>query len=256
MIIDFNVTAGTWPFRPVPDCGNSDLETRLGNEGIATGMVSSAEAVLNTDPEPANRALHLNIRQSGILKFVPVLNLSLPTWPSLLQEYLSIPETAGIKVHPSYHGWKIGGYEIGELASILETAGKPLIISARMEDERLHYFRMKVPPEPVNPLKDLAVQHPRLAVIILNLYLAEIKELSGPPANLYTDIAFAETLYTLENVLRVYPQEQVLFGSHTPFFVTKAAVVKVLSSGLDQDIRDRVLYGNGKKLLPRCVNEQ
>ncbi|MFP4382746.1 MAG: amidohydrolase family protein [Spirochaetia bacterium] len=249
MIIDFNVTAGTWPFRPVPDCSPADLETRLRNEGISTALVSSAEAVLNTDPEPANSALLQDVKHTRLLRYLPVLNLSLPTWPAVLREYLLIPETAGVKLHPSYHGWKLTGPEIQDLASIMEKTGKPLVISARMEDERLHYFRMKVPPEPADPLRDLADRFPELNIIILNLYLAEIKELSGSPSNLYTDIAFAETLYTLENVLTWFPADQVLFGSHTPFFVTLAAKVKVLSSGMDQDIRDRIFFKNGEKLL-------
>jgi uncharacterized protein len=249
MIIDVNVSTGVWPFRKFSIRTITDLESHLKRERVDAALVSSLEPVFYSDPEPADDALLEQTKHSGMLYGVPVINLSLPTWPGMVEKYLALPETAGIKLHPSYHGYKITGPQIRVLASRLEDCGAPLVISMRMEDERLHYFRITVPPEPVEGIRELALEFPNLNIIVLNCYLAEIRKLKDPPPNLFTDIAFAETLYTLENVLSCFPDTQILFGSHTPFFVTLAAKVKAECSEADQTTKARVLGGNAAELF-------
>ena len=58
---------------------------------------------------------------------------------------------------------------------------------------------------------------------------------SGPAltaANIHVDLSFVERLDTVAALLAEVPARQVLFGSHTPFLYTRAAVMKLRTAAV------------------------
>ena len=86
-------------------------------------------------------------------------------------------------------------------------------------------------------------------ILVLSAYFAEIKELAAATTNLYFDIAFAETLNTMQRLTETVPPERLLFGTHSPFFYAEAASSKVAQWQTDTATRDRVGGGNLARLL-------
>jgi predicted TIM-barrel fold metal-dependent hydrolase len=176
------------------------------------------------------------------------MNLRTRTWGRELAAHHGDPAVHAVKIYPNYHNYDVGDPEVCELAEALSEAGLPLIVALRVADERLHNPKMPVAGVPIEPVTALARSHPKLSVVCTNAYRNEILRANGPE-NLYFDIAFAEYYKTLSSLAAHVPVANLLFGSHTPFFVTKAASMKVAWADLPVEERTQIAAATARKLF-------
>jgi len=94
----------------------------------------------------------------------------------------------------------------------------------------------------------LAQRYPH-PLLIQSAYLSEIKELAVAGSQLYFDIAFAETMNTMQRLTETVPADHLLFSTHSPFFYPEAAIGKVESWASSQEQRQRVYQGTLLQLL-------
>ena len=246
---DVNMSVGRWPLKMEKSSTVRGLAELCEKERISRALVSSIDPILLYDPEPANRTLFEALEGHRVLIPVPILNLRMRNWRALLERYLGEGRARGVKLYPSYHGYALDSPDVDDLAADLDKAGVPLLICLRIEDERYQHFAMPVPPVPMRSLTELSQRHPNLRVLCLNAYRAEAVSAAGYPG-VHVDIAFAEMYQTLPSLLEQLAPEQVLFGSHTPFFVTRAAAMKVVvRAGLDQHVLGAVAHANAERLF-------
>jgi len=110
--------------------------------------------------------------------------------------------------------------------NILAEARIPLIIQMRVDDERNQYPLMKVPGVDVESIIRLANAFPKVPMVCLCTYRYEAVYLVRRRRMWSVGISYIESFKTLPTLLKQIPAERVLFGSHTPFFYTAAAVAK------------------------------
>jgi len=102
------------------------------------------------------------------------------------------------------------------------------------------------------PLPALIKAHPKLRFVILN------GTRGGRPAaplagekNVFYEFAMLEGVAGIEKLLRDvrFPVEQLLFGSHCPWYNLDSAVLKLQESELTGAQREAITHGNARRLL-------
>lgn len=245
MILDMNISWGHWPFQYFGFPNLPEMIDSLAKAGIRGGLIRSAEAPFASDLEACNRKLFSELK--GFDAFIPV-----PTVSPYYSEWKALCDSEKISVcavFPGYHGYSLLSDEFAVLAETLEVKNLALLIVVRQEDERAHHKLCKIPAVPISEINELGKRHPRLRIICLNCYFGELQPLLNNTPNIVADFAFAETLNTMDTVIKKIGWQQMVFGSHTPFFYTEAALRKLRDCSAEKNIVDCIAFGNAKRIL-------
>jgi len=249
MLIDVDVATGHWPFQRLAFSDLPDLAGLLTGTGIQQALVWAVETALAPDPDQYNVPLLAELAAEGPLWPVPVVDPSLPGWQDRLSAYRRHPRVRAIKILPNYHRYSLDHPAVDELADILVEEDVPLFVQMRVEDERNQYPALRIAGVDAAEASALAQRRPALRMACLCPYLQEALDLVAAADNVWIDLAMAETLDTLIHLLEHVPAERVLFGSHTPFLYTGAALAKLRDGEVPASARAAVAGTNAEALL-------
>jgi predicted TIM-barrel fold metal-dependent hydrolase len=242
MILDTSTWVGHWPFQRLAPATPAALIRKLRAEGIDRAWTAAADAVLYPDPQQGNELWLPRIAKTEGLVPVAIIDPTLPNWPASLERCAHDWGARVVRLIPSYHRLNLNDPRVDEL--IRAAAAKKLVVSIqfRLEDERRHHPLMKVPPPAIADLLTLARRHPQTPFHVACAYLGEAVKLAAAP-NLVLEISSLESLDTLAAVTTQIPAAQVCFGSYTPFYYTRAAVLKLQNTSLDAAVVDAISAG-------------
>ncbi len=251
-MIDTDLLLGHYPFRPLP-APSYDLQRikdYLHARGIRRACVASLHAVFYADPQQGNSE-HLP-QVVGDDFFLPVgtINPALHNWRATLARCVEEYGCRIVRLLPNYHMYNLAAPFVDDFLAEAQRRQVTVAIVKRLEDERMHHLLMKVPGVDNGEITALAQRYP-YPLIVLSAYLPEIKELASASNQLYFDLAFAETMNTMQRLTEAVPSERLLFSTHTPFFYPEAAIGKVAHWITSEENRQRVCEGNLMNLLGR-----
>jgi len=249
MLIDVHTWLGHWPFQPLHPRTPAQLARHLTAEGIDGACVASLDAILYPDPHLGNEALLPQLQRYPNLLPVGVVNPSLGNWRETLEAGVERWGAKLIKLLPNYHGYPLDAPFVEELRQEALKRGVRLAVQVRVEDERNQYPLMKIPNVDLASLIAFAQRVPEEPVLALGAYFHEAVELVRATPNVLVDLSGVERLDTLRSFLREAPAERMLFGSHTPFFYTRAAVMKLHDAEVDEAVKQRIAAGNARRFL-------
>lgn len=251
-LIDCNITLGEWPFRNVRPHQRDEHTWReaLADRGLTRGWAGSMDGIFRRDLASANAALHRKCARDSKVLLNPVgsINLSLPAWQDDVSRCELEHGMKAIRLHPNYHGYTLDDPRFIELLEAA-TAKKLLIqIVAQLEDERTQHPLMQVKPVDFKPLSSALQRVPEARVMILNANRAmSMTTLQGCNATL--DIAMLEGVGGIENLLKDWPLEKLVFGSHAPLFYFESAKLKLQESELSGAQASAITHENAQRLL-------
>lgn len=252
-IVDWNLSIGHWPFRTLRWGQAASLPTLnqvFLDLGVYKAWVSAFEGIFHRDLAPVNESLAASCAEHGhgVLQPVGSINPTLPAWQDDLKRCTAEHGMKVIRLHPNYHGYTLADSKFLEL---LEAAtGKKLLvqISAQMEDERTQHPAVQVKPVDFKPLPAALKRVPEARVMVLNANRAmSMTALQG--TNVILDIAMLEGVGGIENLLKDWPLEQVVFGSHAPLFYFESAKLKLQESELTEKQLNAITHENAQRLL-------
>lgn len=249
-IIDTNVSLFQWPFRRLPLDNTRLLAEKLQLLGICEAWAGSFEGIFQRDLTGVNSRLVEECTQYPL--FIPVgsVNPMLPGWQTDVRRCFEDHHMIGVRVHPGYHGYTLDDAEFAKLLSITAEAGRFVQVVVCLEDTRTQNELVRVPDVDLAPLIPLLRQIPKSRVQLLNYRpeAALMKQLSSLP-NVDFDIARVEGTDGVPRLVDVVASERVLFGSHAPFLIPEAALIRTHESGLlDAGQLQAVLAGNPQRL--------
>ncbi|QDT90043.1 amidohydrolase family protein [Gimesia algae] len=250
-IIDTNVSLFQWPFRRVPLDGTQTLVKKLQALGIEQAWAGSYEGILHRDITSVNQRLTDECRDFPQLTPIGTINPSLPGWEHDLQQCIQKHQIPGIRLHPNYHGYTLTDPRLLALLKQATTAGLFVQLAASLEDIRTQHQSLQVPDVDLTPLPDLAAKVPGLRLQLLNTKARPdlINKLSQAPG-IFFDTARVESTDGVPSFVERLPAGRVLFGSHAPFLIPEAALVRVYESSIldSADLRS-VLTDNATQFL-------
>lgn len=239
MIADTNTWVGQWPFQRLVRSTPAELAEHLAEEGIDRAWTAAADAILYQDPQLGNADWLAAMAGHETLAPVAVINPSLRNWRDSLAQCAEQWGARVVKLVPSYHRLDLESGDVDECIEQAVGRGLGVSIQHRMEDERRHHLLMKVPAPPTDAIVALAGRHPETKLHVACAYRPEALRMLDAE-NLIFEISSLEYMDTLASMTEKIPVERLCFGSHTPFYLTRSAVLKVQASALPKETLDQI----------------
>ena len=249
MLIDTNVSWGHWPFADFPTRSIAELDTHLAKQRVSHALVSPLETLFLPDPDRHNRALIHATRKYERLIPVPVLNLAMPNWREILDDYRSLVALKAVKLYPNFHNYTLASRSCAELVEYLRAHNIRLVLNIRMVDERHQYFGLKIKGVPLKQIAVFANRFPDFHFLCAGLYLPEIRELAAQCGNFLTEMSFADWHDLINKLLEHLPAERLVFGSHTPLMTTEANTYKLEAAPISKELKQQIGSENAKKFF-------
>lgn len=247
-IIDTNVHLFQWPFRRLPLDETGAFVKKLRDLGITEAWAGSFEGILHRDIAGVNARLAEACRKHPELVPLGSINPELPDWQEDLRRCLDEYNMPGVRLHPSYHGYALTDSRFEELLERATTAGRFVQITAAMEDPRTQHPMMQVADVDLAPLPNLMRSIPDARVQILGArprpqLLERVAELPG----ISFDTSRVEGTDGIVQLVRTLSAERVMFGSHAPFLIPEAALIRIHESDLGEENLRLLLAKNAQQ---------
>ena len=255
-IIDANVTLGRWPTRRVP-CDEPDtLGAKLRSQGVNEAWAGSYDGMFHDALTDVNNQLAKTCLAHSTPRLLPFgsINPLAPGWREELDRCATVHRMPGIRLHPNYHGYKLDNPIFADLLKAATDHKLVVQLTVQMEDARMMHPLMRVPPVDLGPLQALVPQVAGLKLVLLNALttapradkLTRLLEAS----EVYVDIAMLEGAGGIEGLLKDFPVDRLLFGSHSPSFYFESATLKLQESALPLAHLRAICNENARRLLP------
>ena len=247
-IIDTNVSLFHYPFRRLPLDEPDKLVARLQELGVTEAWAGSFEAILHRDVSSVNRRLMETCSRYEILKPIGAINPTLPGWERDLADCQNHRMT-GIRLLPNYHGYSLEDPRFRKLLEQATGAGMFVQIAVSLEDLRTQHEKLSVPDVDLSPMKEALARVKGARVQILNhrgrgKALTELAKING----VAFDTARLDGTNGIPGFLhKVFPKG-LMHGSHAPFLIAEAALIRTHESGqMEPGELRKVLSGNARR---------
>ena len=254
-IIDTNISLFAWPFRRLPLDDPEILVGKLRSLGIVQAWAGSFEGILHRDITGVNQRLTEACRSRSELIPIGSINPALPDWENDLRRCIEEHDMPGIRLHPNYHGYTLDDPRFARLLELATAAGQFLQIAAAMEDARTQHSLLQVPDVDFTPLPNLmtAVAGARVQILNFNSRPPLLQQLADVPG-VFFDTARVDGTDGVPKLVQSVPSGRVFFGSHSPFLMPEAALIRVHESAiLDEAALRAVLSEDAKQLFGKNV---
>jgi uncharacterized protein len=244
-LTDVNVYLGRWPFRRLPHDEPAPLVEKLRQKRVTQAWTGSFDGVFHKDVTAVNARLAEVCRRYGDGLLIPFgsINPLLPDWKGDLRRCVEDHRMPGVRLHPSYHGYRLDAPEFRELLEAAAEHRLVVQIAVRMEDARTQHPLARVEAVDPTPLRGSLADLPALRVMLLNSQRdlrPDVIDTLAATGQVSFDIAMLEGVGGIEQLLKTVALEQIAFGSYLPFFYFEAAHLKLRESPLAA-FQDRAL---------------
>lgn len=247
-IIDTNVSLFQWPFRRLPLDETGKLVRKLRSLGVKQAWAGSFEGLLHRDLAGVNDRLARACALYPELVPIGSINPTLPGWEHDLDRCAREHRMPGIRLHPNYHGYTLADPRF--LAALQRTlsAGMFVQLAAAMEDPRTQHPLLQVPDVDLAPLPELLgrtkpapaapgpdSRHPPFVQILNARSRGDLLTRLAATPGVYFDTARVDGTDGIASLLQAAGRSRVLFGSHAPFLIPEAALIRLAESQLQDD---------------------
>ncbi|MBT4866533.1 MAG: amidohydrolase family protein, partial [Planctomycetaceae bacterium] len=245
-IVDTNVSLFQWPFRRLPLDDTTALVKKLRSLGIAEAWAGSFDGVLHRDVAGVNQRLAVECKRYPELIPIGSINPELPDWEEDLRRCIETHDMPGIRLHPNYHGYTLDDSRFARLLKLATAKGRFVQIAATMEDVRTQHPLVRAADVDLKPLPDVMTRVRGANVQILNYRPSSplLEKLAKAPG-IHFGTARADGSDAVPKLVERVPNGRVMFGTHAPFLIPEAALIRVHESGqLDEPALRSVLSTN------------
>lgn len=249
-IIDTNVSLFHWPFRRLPLDEPELLVKRLRSLGISVAWAGSFEGVLHRDIAGVNQRLAALCARHPELVPIGSINPELPGWEEDLRRCFDEHDMPGVRLHPNYHGYALDDPRFRGLLALARNSRRFVQVAACLEDVRTQHPLFNLPDVDLSPLPAVMQHVPGATVQLLNYRPRQplLGKLSAMPG-IYFDTARVEATDGIADLLRSVPSGRVMFGTHAPFLIPEAALIRIRESRPGEEELAALFSGTAAKLV-------
>lgn len=239
-IIDTNVNLGRWPFRRLPLDETEKLVVKLRSLGVTRALAGSFEGVFQRDLASVNARLLEECARFPELVPAVSINPAKPGWRRDLEL-----AKAAIRLHPGYHGYGLD--QPGFIELLVSASERSLLVqlAAALEDTRTQPDLMRVAEVDLAPLPAAMQKAPEAKVQLLNWKArGSLTNVLKGITNLSVDTALADGTDAVAALVKTFGSERVMFGTHAPFLIPEAGLVRVHEADPGDALLRKVLREN------------
>ena len=245
-LIDTNANLFHWPFRRLPLDSTGALLKKMKALQIRKAFAGSFEGVLRRDLAAVNRRLFRECQRHDALIPIGAINPNLPGWRSDFQRCVDEFQMPGIRIHPNYHGYELASPKFDQLLELAAAAKVFVQIAAVFEDVRTQPEQLRIPDVDLAPLTERA--RGRIQILNGRPRPATLENLA-PKTEISFDIARVEGTDGIAKLLQSIPAERVLLGTHAPFLIPEAALIRLDEAAITAAATIKITQGNAEALL-------
>jgi len=253
VIIDANAYVGCWPFRRLSYCGARGLTALMQRTATDVALASPIAGAFYRD---CLSAMEQMLDDPGWdaerLRPVAVVNPAFAGWDADLDTMVARLGCVAVRVLPNYHGYSLQDDCALRLAERVQSLGLPLIVTARMQDERSHHPRMLVEAVPVDDIRFLVRVLPGGAYVLSNVSWQEVLALRAEfeiVPGLAWEMSYKPPVGYLEQAVGEIGAERVLYGSGAPLQYPEALLRVVQQARIGEGERAAILGGNAARVF-------
>ncbi len=248
-LTDCHVYLGQSPFRELEAEDAAGFAQLLQKRGVTEAWAGAFEGLLRRDVAEVNRELAETCRKHSIFRPCGTVNLALPDWQEDVRRCAEEHGMRAIRLHPNYHGHALKDAPFGELLALSVKHRLLVQLVAQMEDERTQNPQVRVGPVDLKPLSVLMKEVPEARVMLLNCNAVMLMRHLQECANVWTDFAMIEGVGGVENLLKTWPEERLVFGSYAPAFYWEAAKLRMQESAIEETSAVNIRWQNAAGLM-------
>ncbi|MGV3661641.1 MAG: amidohydrolase family protein [Prosthecobacter sp.] len=248
-LTDCHVYLGQSPFRELEAEDAGAFARLLQKRGVTEAWAGAFEGLLRRDVAEVNRALAETCRKHSVFRPCGTVNLALPDWQEDVKRCAEEHGMRVIRLHPNHHGHTLKDAAFKELLALSVKHRLLVQLVAQMEDERTQHPQVRVGPVDLGALPALMKEAPAARVMLLNGNAAMVMRHLQECPNVWLDFAMIEGVGGVENLLKTWPQEKLVFGSYAPVFYWESAKLKMQESALSEAHIKAVTWQNAAGLM-------
>lgn len=247
-ITDTNISLFHWPFRRLALDDTEKLVAKLRSLGITNAWASSFEGFFHRDIRGVNDRLATECVRFPELQPIGVINPSLPNWQEDFWSCCRQHHMVGVRLFPNYHGYTLADDVFREFLATAAKADRFVQIAQTLEDRRTQNSLVHVDDVDLRPLPEVMERIPRARVQILNLRPGmNVVKMLQPIDRITFDTARVDGTDGLAEMLRLVPG-RVALGTHAPFLIPEAALIRLSENPLADDQVQSILAGAAMNL--------
>lgn len=237
MYLDAAAFCGHWPYYRLRSEKLPQVLEMLKKSDISGGLMSGLEAVFYNDPWEADGPL-LEALKGTAWQVAMAVNPMLP-WAGELMLRGKNAGAAAVRLYPCVHDYDEDDCEVIRLCRLAGQLGLPVIVTLRMEDERMQYLLRQRSPDFAR-IRRLTEQCAGTKFLLSNCLTHQVEELLPLPSNVWFDTAGFKGEFYLEDQ-NVIPPDRILFGSFAPLQAPRSAVLGIPEASRICMMRDNLL---------------
>lgn len=223
MYLDAAAFCGHWPYYHLREGSLPQGLEKLKKSGIEGGLMSSLDACFYNDPWEADGPLVEALNDTS-WRVAMSVNPNLP-WAKELVQQGKVAGVAAVRLYPCIHGYEEDDERVVSLCRFAGQLGLPVILTLRMEDERMLYLLQQRNPDFAR-IRSLTEQCGDTKFLLSNCLTHQVGELLPLPENLWFDTAGFKGEFYLAEQQTIAP-ERILFGSFAPLRAVSSAVLSI-----------------------------
>ncbi|MEZ5386037.1 MAG: amidohydrolase family protein [Prosthecobacter sp.] len=248
-LIDCHVYLGSHPFRHLAGEEGRTFAESLRRRGVTEAWAGAFEGLLRRDISDVNRILMQRCSSDALFRPCGTVNPALPDWQDELRRCAEDHGMRVIRLHPNYHGYALADPAVRELLILATKHGLLVQIVAQMEDARTQNPQVQVAAVDLKPLPAVMREIADARVMLLNANASMVLRHLQDCPNTTLDFAMIEGVGGVENLLKNWRLDRLVFGSFAPVFYWESSHLKIQESGLDEGQTASVCWENATALL-------
>lgn len=237
MYFDAAAFCGHWPYYHLREGKPEQVLAQLKKAQIDGGLMSSLNAIFYNDPWEADGPLIEKLKNTN-WRVAMSVNPNLPWAQQLVQQGFAAGAGA-IRLYPCIHDYDEDGEAVVSLCRLAGRLGLPVVLTMRMEDERMTYLLRQRNPDIVR-MRRLVQLCGETKFLLSNCLTHQVDALLPLPENVWFDTAGFKAEFYLQQQTSI-PRERILFGSFAPLQAASSALLSIPEEAKMCMMHDNVL---------------
>lgn len=260
-VFDASLFCGNYPYRKLPGGTPESLGQLVAGAKLSGAVLTPFESIFYRQPL---EGLKPWLETEMLLPFNPlywlVVNPLLPGWEKDLAAADFYPAIVGLRLLPRYQGYGLDHPALADVVAVAAASGLPLNLTARLLDDRLHPYQLRVDAPLEMSAVEALVRSSAGAKWVLSFFtmaeLAGLAPVLAESQNVYVDIGCAKPFEFWGDDIRVLgPLSQMIYGTGAPLYYHLGNRISLERAGFSESGKHGILSGNLQRLLSGRAGE-
>lgn len=252
--VDINCFVGFWPFRHIRYRSVNDIRGLMDRTNTHGVLLTPMAGLFYKDTLSAVSEMMKELNQSGYENMWPiaVINPMFPGWQDDLSIMVDEWGCVAVRLFPNYHAYTLPDTHIADFLIEVQNRDLPLIISVRMEDERLHHWTMRVEPVSYLDITWLLRSYPEIRTVLCGLNPTELDliiDIVSTHPNAYVNTSIRMPQFYMEEMVSRMGPERIVFGTAMPLNYPESHLFQLKNAHISEDARQNILCNNASSIF-------